>query len=162
MRLRLFAILVLAIVLTLAISATSCNFGPRGPKKEIPKYLTVMPFEAQVVPEEALYLPGQVVEVKLLVRNTSADTITMKPYPPEIKVRPLSNVDQILVSVAPGTQSMEIKPDDTITVGFTWDQKDKDGKQVPPGWYVIIFTNTDLSQGDMIVGINRPARVQIQ
>jgi len=38
-RLRLFAILIPTIVLTLAISATSCNFGPRGPKKEIPKSL---------------------------------------------------------------------------------------------------------------------------
>jgi len=68
------------------------------------------PFEARVVPEEALYLPGQVVEIKLLVRNTSADAITMKPYPPEIKVTPLSNPYQILFSVAPGTQSVEIKP----------------------------------------------------
>jgi len=57
---------------------------------------------------------------------------------------------------------VEIKPNDTITVDFSWDQKDKDGKQVPPGWYNIIFTNTAFSQGDMTIGINLPARVLIQ
>jgi hypothetical protein len=48
-------------------------------------------------------------------------------------------------SIPAGTQPLEIKPGDTITLEFSWDQKDKAGKQVPPGWYFDRFYGYSLS-----------------
>lgn len=42
MRLRLFATLILTIVLFLTFSTTSCNSRPVGPKKEIPKDVNII------------------------------------------------------------------------------------------------------------------------
>jgi len=45
---------------------------------------------------------------------------------------------------------------------FTWDQIDKEGKQVPPGWYSITFKDIDVIQGDRKYSINPTARILIQ
>jgi phage gpG-like protein len=46
------------------------------------------PFERSVVPEEAHYLPGEPVEVKLSLTNVSSETIKLDRCPPEIQVTP--------------------------------------------------------------------------
>ena len=120
------------------------------------------PFERSVVPEEAHYLPGEPIEVKLAITNTSSDVIVMSQYPPEIRVTPWQDRDNILASRAGGTQPLEIKPGDTITVDFTWDQKDKEGKQVPPGWYAVTFRDISITQGDRRTTFNPGAAVLIQ
>lgn len=115
-----------------------------------------------VVPEEAYFLPGEPVEVKLSLTNISSDTITISPYPPEIRVTPWLDHDQVLSFRAGGTQPLEIRPGDTITLEFTWDQKDKEGKQVPSGWYAITFKDINITQGDRRTTFNPGARILIQ
>jgi len=121
-----------------------------------------LPFERSVVPEEAHYLPGEPIEVKLSITNISSDIIVMSQYPPEIRVTPWQDRDRILSSRAGGTQPLEIRPSDTIIVDFTWDQKDKEGKQVPPGWYAITFRDISITQGDRRTTFNPGAAVLIQ
>ena len=114
------------------------------------------------MPEEALYLPGEPVEVRLSLTNVSSEMITMSLYPPEIQVKP-RNQDEVLFSVASGTQPLEIKPDETITVDFTWDQKDTKGKQVSPGWYDIIFNDiTAMQESGLSYNFSPGSRVLIQ
>lgn len=120
------------------------------------------PFERNVVPEEAHYLLGEPVEVKLSITNTSSDTIVMSTYPPEIRVTPWQDHDQVLSSRAGGTQPLEIRPGDTIVMEFTWDQKDKEGTQVSPGWYAVTFKDINITQGDRRTTFNPTARVLIQ
>ncbi len=120
------------------------------------------PFQMSVVPEEAYYLPGEIVEVKLSFTNVSSETIKLDRWPPEIQVTPRLNYDQVLFSVAAGTQPLEIKPGDTITLDFTWDQKDRVGRQVQPGWYNVIFKDITVRQGDSRYVFNPGARVLIQ
>jgi len=120
------------------------------------------PFERSVVPEEASYLSGEPIEVKLSLTNISSDVIIMSQYPPEIRVTPWQDHDRILSFRAGGTQPLEIGPGDTITVDFTWNQKDKEGKQVPPGWYAITFRDISITQGDRSTTFNPGAAVLIQ
>jgi len=120
------------------------------------------PFQVSVVPEEAHYLPGERVEVKFALTNVSSDPITLDTYPPEIQVKP-TRQERVLFSIAAGTQPLEISPNDTITLEFTWDQKDKGGKQVSPGWYDIIFNDINIMQGSgHSYGLSPRGRVLIQ
>jgi hypothetical protein len=120
------------------------------------------PFERSVVPEEAHYLPGESVEVKLSLTNIASDTITMSPYPPEIRVTPWLDRDRVLSSRAGGTQPLDIEPGDTIALEFTWDQKNAEGEQAPPGWYAVTFKDISVTQGDRRTTFNPTAKVLIQ
>jgi hypothetical protein len=104
------------------------------------------------VPEEAHYLPGEPVEVKYLISNVSSNPVTFDTYPPELQAKSVSQ-GEVVFSIPAGTQRMEIKPGDTITLEFSWDQKDTGGKQVPPGWYFVPFSG---------YGMNVPAWILIQ
>jgi len=86
----------------------------------------------------------------------------MSTYPPEIRVTPWQDHDQVLSSRAGGTQPLEIRPGDTIVMEFTWDQKDKEGTQVSPGWYAVTFKDINITQGDRRTTFNPTARVLIQ
>ena len=120
------------------------------------------PFQGSVVPEEAHYLPGERVEVKFTLTNVSSDPITLDTYPPEMQVKP-TRQEGIEFSIAAGTQPLEISPNDTITLEFTWDQKDAEGKQVSPGWYDVIFNDITIMQGSgHSYGLSPRGRVLIQ
>jgi len=71
--------------------------------------------------------------------------------------------DETVFSVAAGTQPLEIKPGDTITLDFTWDQKDTEEKQVSPGWYNITFRDINvIYETDRRIGANPTAMVLVQ
>lgn len=121
------------------------------------------PFKASVVPYKGYYLPGERVEVKMSFTNMSSETITFSPYPPEIRVTPrLNYFDQVLFSVAAGSQTLEIEPKETVSVNFGWDQKDKTGEQVPPGWYNVIFIGISVRHGESQYGTSPESHVLIQ
>jgi len=120
------------------------------------------PFERSVVPEEASYLPGERVEVKLTITNISPDVIVIGQYPPEIQVTPWQERDRILSSRAGGTKPKELSPGEAVTVEFTWDQKDNEGKQAPPGWYAITFKDMNITRGDSRTTFNPGASILIR
>ncbi|MBA7644397.1 hypothetical protein ES703_52141 [subsurface metagenome] len=164
---RLTVILGLALVICLLVPL-SCAKAPPMPAPApapmpapAPRPAPAPPFQKSLVPEEAYYLSGEIVEVKFSLTNVSSETIKLDRWPPEIQVKP-SHENETLFSVAAGTQPLEIKPGDTITVESSWDQKDTEGKQVPPGWYRITFRDINVTQGDRGFGINTTARILIQ
>ncbi|MBI2853104.1 MAG: hypothetical protein HYX84_08445 [Chloroflexi bacterium] len=120
------------------------------------------PFETKVIPQEASYLPGESVDITLSFTNTSSESIIIAQWPPEIRVTPRLDFDRALLSVAGGTQPMEVAPNGTVSIDFSWDQKDGEGNQVPPGWYNILFRDISVRQGDSTYGFNPGARVLIQ
>jgi len=138
-------------------SAPSPAPGPPAPRPAPPP-----PFERSVVPEEAHYLPREQIEVKLSITNTSSDVIVMSQYPPEIRVTPWQDRDRILSSRAGGAQPLEIKPGDSVTVEFTWDQKNVEREQVPPGWYAVTFTDISITQGYRRITSNPGAAVLVR
>jgi len=119
------------------------------------------PFEVRVVPEEAYYLPGEIVEVKLSLSNVSSEPITVEPYPSEIQVTSTSGRVWYTTS-DPGRASAVLIPGHERGLVFTWDQKDQEDNQVPPGWYNITFKDINAIQGDSRYGINPTARILIQ
>jgi len=120
------------------------------------------PFQESIAPEEANYLPGELVEVKFSLTNVSSEPITLAPYPSAIQVTPRLDYDRVLFSVAAGTQTLEISPGNTVTQEFTWDQKDTTGKQVPPGWYSVSFREITVRQGNSRISFNPTSRVLIK
>mgnify|MGYP003393101024 CR=1 FL=1 len=111
-----------------------------GIQRPPPPGYGVSPFRADIVPEEVRYLQGQPVKVLLSVTNQISTPLILTRYPPRIWVTTMLNWDQrdqIIYSGANGTQTRELKQNETMSVNITWDQKDKDGNQVSPGWYSI-------------------------
>lgn len=128
-----------------------------------PRPAPAPPFRASLVPEEAVYLPGESVEVRLSFANTSADTFTISQYPPEIEVTPWLDRDQVLSSRPGGTQPLEIRPGETATLDFAWDQRDGQGQQAAPGWYAVTFKDITIQHGGTgTYGMSPTARVLIQ
>lgn len=104
---------------------------------------------SRAVPDEAYYLPGETVEVKLLFKNVSSNNVTLK-YLPEIYVvkhhvgKHLST-GQALYSWTGRELLVELKPDETTTIDFIWDQKDTNGEQVPTGWYYVTWKDPNVT-----------------
>jgi hypothetical protein len=146
---------IVLMTLLLITSVAGCQQPP------VPLPAPPPPFQVSATPEEAHYLPGESVEVKLSLTNVSSEPITLDTYPPEIQVKP-TRQDEVVFSVAAGTQPLEISPNDTITLEFTWDQKDNEGKQAPAGWYAVTFEDIKVTQGDRRTTFNPGAAVLIQ
>jgi len=120
------------------------------------------PFQVSVVPEEAHYLPGEIIEVEMSLSNVSSELITIESYPTEIQVT--STPERVwYVTSDSGRRSAVLTPGREVGLVFTWDQKDKEGKQVPPGWYNITFKDINvIYETDRRTVTNPTARVLIQ
>jgi len=112
---KLFAIPVLVLLILLSMTlVVSCAAPtpqpiPTPAPAPAPRPSPPPPFQRSVVPEEAYYLLGEIVEVKLSFTNVSSETIKLDRWPPEIQVKP-RHQDEVVFSVAAGTQPLEIKP----------------------------------------------------
>ncbi len=155
------ALILFPLFASILLSCTSSSTPAPTPTPVVTPRAAQLPFQVSAVPEEAYYLPGEPVEVKFSFSNISSKTIAISPYPPEIQVKP-SQQDNVAFSVAADIQQPEIKPGDTITLEFSWDQKDKAGKQVPPGWYDVTFNVLAVIQGYGRHGANPTARLLIR
>ncbi len=138
---------ILTFLFVLVLTA-SCNSGtdsvpePRyDPGRTIPPARLIFSWG---LPDEAYYLPGETVEVKLLFKNVSSNNVTLE-YLPEIRVAKHLSGGQALYSWTGRELMTELKPDETTTIDFTWDQKDTNGKQVPPGWYYITYKDPNVT-----------------
>jgi len=121
----------------------SLSAPPKAPPPPAP------PIFSKAVPDEAYYLPGETVEAKLLFKNRSSNNVTLK-YLPEIRVAKHNVAEylsarQALYSWTGHELLAELKPDETTTIDFTWDQKDTNGEQVPPGWYFITYKDPNVT-----------------
>lgn len=146
--------------------APAPEFAPPAPapqeKSPAPLMAPPMPFEVSVVPEDARYTVGQLVEFELSITNMSSDSIRLERYPPEIVIKPQYR-DEIVFSVAGGTVPLEIKPGETVTWEFSWDQKDTGGNQVSPGWYDVTFKDIDaVDATENSYGLSPSARLLIE
>ncbi len=147
-----------------ATTAAPTTTVPRPTEPPLPMPAPPPPVQADVIPKEAHYPLGQPIEVKLSLTNVSSAPITLDQYSPEIRVMPRINVNfaPIVFSTAGGTQPRELKPNETVSLDFTWDQKDKSGRQVQSGWYNVIFGEITARQENRRYTFNPGAYVLIQ
>jgi hypothetical protein len=106
------------------------------PVIEIPPGPAEFPLQVTGIPDEAHYLPGQTVNIELTFTNVSSEPIALNLFPPETNINP-PGIMQVVRSFAVGTQEIRLEPNEVVTHNLSWDQRDGNGVQVPPGWYVV-------------------------
>ncbi len=162
----LFVIVLTTLLLTISIAGcqqpSTSSPAPAPALAPAPRPAPPPPFERSIVPEEAHYLPGELVTVKLSITNVSSEVFTMGPYPPEIQVTPGLDYNHVLFSQPGIKQTLEIKPGETVSVDFSWDQKDSAGEQVPPGWYNIRSGEINVRQEERGITFTPGTRALIQ
>lgn len=104
------------------------------------------PLEVRTTPEEAYYLPGQEVEIKISFTNVSSETIILTPFPLEIQVKPQVGDEILYQTPIASKRSQMLLPGHEAGLVFTWDQKDKEGNQIPPGWYRLVLKELTVTQ----------------
>jgi len=102
-----------------------------------PEAAIVSLFDMQVTPSESTISEyGHEVSYQLTFNNTSDETIVVTPFPPRFTIvgdgilRPVHILTE-------GDQSIEVGASAGIVYVFTWDQRDDDDTQLPPGWYTV-------------------------
>jgi hypothetical protein len=104
------------------------NHHPPGPADR--------PLQVSAIPDKGYYLPGQTVAIELTFTNIYSEPITLNFFPPEININP-PGIMQAIRSFAAGTGEMSLEPAEVITYALIWSQRDENGAQVLPGWYVV-------------------------
>ncbi len=98
---------------------------------------------------------GETVAVELVFTNESSDLRIISPYPPEIKIVKLPNLnpsDSAVRNFPEGSEELELQPGDSVTYSLNWDQKDDSGEQVDPGWYGVEVTLASRKASDATSG----------
>jgi len=109
-----------------------------------------------LVPSKQVYLPGEEVRMELTLTNASqgnvepvivsslppsvslvkAGSFSGPARPPGVVIPPSEAAESGAVKSFPaGTGEKTLAKGEALTYNLTWDQKDKDGSQVSPGWY---------------------------
>ena len=109
--------------------------------------------QIDLVPSKLVYMPGEQVQMELVLTNASkgeVEPVIVSPLPPVISLvasgvflGPATppNANRGIESGEPvktfpaGTEERKLAVGEKVTYNLTWDQKDEDGNQVSPGWY---------------------------
>lgn len=143
---RLIIGLLLVMLLLVPIACAAPPPAPMPAPASSPAPESQLPFRITISPEEARYLPGQEVMIGLAIMNLSSGTITIDPFPPAMRIRPVDQ-DESVYSYAAGTRTRDIRPDlPFYHTKSIWDQKDNNGKPVAPGWYEVRYEYVIIEQ----------------
>jgi hypothetical protein len=109
--------------------------------------------QIDLVPSKLVYMPGEQVQMELVLTNASkgeVEPVIVSPLPPTISLVASGvflgpamppNVNRGTESGAPvktfpaGIDEKTLAKGEKQTYNLTWDQKDEDGNQASPGWY---------------------------
>ncbi|MDD5037767.1 MAG: hypothetical protein PHN78_00375 [Dehalococcoidales bacterium] len=112
--------------------------------------------QTELVPSKLVYLPGEQIDMKLVLTNASqgeVEPVIVSPLPPIVSlvrtgtfsgpsvppgvIMPPSEAGQsgAVKTYSAGTDEKTLAKGEELTYDLTWDQKDKDGNQVSAGWY---------------------------
>jgi flagellar hook assembly protein FlgD len=97
-----------------------------------------VPFTSGMNTDKKSYLPGEQVTYGSSITNLSSGTMTIDPFPPARQIKSLDQ-DKVVISEPAGTRTWEIMPAPFYHNTGSWDQRDSNGDQVPPGLYEIAF-----------------------
>ena len=96
--------------------------------------------------EPLVYSPGDIITLDLMFQNTTAEPITITPFPPAIHIIHSDSLTPIR-SLTEGTESLELAPSATMNYTLVWNQEDNSGEQVAPGWYSVLVGNVTTYKG---------------
>jgi len=121
------------------------------------------------------YKRGQdiVFEVEVLNSTTAfyyqagQQTLSVKCYTPTIIVQTQSQYSEnnnayILKKILPPIKDQPIKPGESYSIRWVWDQTDSSGKMVPPGDYIVTIVNdiNNPETGLSFIGVDGNRQVQ--
>lgn len=93
--------------------------------------------EVEVVPLKTIVSPlGETIQIELVFKNVSSESVTVAPFPPAIQVVH-SGTGELVHSFPEGNERLELSPSERLNYTLVWDQQDNNGEQVAPGWYSI-------------------------
>lgn len=92
-----------------------------------------------VVPSKTVYMPGEEIELELVLNNESIEPVFVGSLPPSLIIHKTGEDPESIKAVhtfPAGTDEVKVGVNEKVSYGkLTWDQKDESGNQVPPGWY---------------------------
>ena len=97
------------------------------------------------VPSQTVYMPGDEVEIEVRLTNESVEPVTVTRMPPKLSLVLLESGEdnvKVIHTFNAGTEERELAVGGTAIYTLTWDQKDENGNQSPPGWYFGEFEYT--------------------
>jgi hypothetical protein len=127
---------------------------PAGPIK-------VYSVQTSLTPSRLVYMPGEEVDMELVLTNASqgdVEPVVVSSIPPAVSLYPVgsapapgpglppglpmlsSQTIQTVKTFPGGSEEATLATGDKLTYNLTWNQKDTDGNQVPPGWYYYEYT----------------------
>ena len=86
---------------------------------------------------------GERAGVDLSFTNKASEPRTISPFPPEIRIIELPNLqppDSVVRAFPVGKAELALQPGESVSYLVNWDQKDDSGRQVSPGWYSVEVT----------------------
>jgi hypothetical protein len=126
--------------------------APSGP-------VSVYSVKIDLVPSKQVYMPGEEVDMELVLTNASqgeAEPVIVSPAPPAVSLYPPGSAPgpamppgltppgtgpgQTVKAFPAGSGETTLAMGEKLTYHLTWDQKDGNGNQVPPGWYYYNYT----------------------
>jgi hypothetical protein len=90
---------------------------------------------------KAVYLPEDIIEIELSFTNNDTEPGIISPFPSQADILmpslpgPDIEAQYTIQSIKAGNGSITLKPRETKTISFKWDQKKANGEQATPGWY---------------------------
>jgi len=126
------------------------GIGAGGPEEGAPPPALETPpqilLELEAVPLKTAVFPfGETVEIGLVFKNTSSESISVTPFPPAIHIVGSRTVRPVR-SFTEGDESRKLSPLETISHTLVWDQRDSSGEQVAPGWYTVHVGEVTISK----------------
>lgn len=122
------------------------------------------PLEMSASPAKTGHLPGETITIEFTFRNSGTGPITLRPFPPEIRVmQPWPH--EAARAFGAGSGERALQPGETATHALAWDQLDAGGRQVVPGYYFVDVNDIYIEGtevGTMRISSGTIARVLIQ
>ncbi len=174
-----------AAIVFIIFAATVWNFGGMGgasqsaqpeipdaapapaPEESMPALLEAPPVEtavsASVRPDSFSNSYGKSIHIETTLNNTSAEEVTLSPYPPAMQIVDPFNYETVR-SFAAGNTTLLLEPGQTATHSYTWDQRNDGGEQVEYGYYYLqpdVMLKWQKNQDTATFGGASPAEILI-
>ncbi len=106
------------------------------------------------------YNPGEVVQIGVTLKNNTNNALLLEQYPPILSVM-REQTRQPVYTFAIARKNISISRGEAVSYWWTWDQRDEQGKLVPPGDYYVELEDIDFTGQAVKLEFLNPVHVYI-
>lgn len=140
---RTAAVTVTVVVLALLVGWRAGLFSPNQEPILSTSVAPAVAIEGRVITTKTTHTMGEEINIQFSFKNITDDTLTF-PFPPEIRIEN-TNIEAVRTFTA-GQDTKTLTSGESARYDLVWDQKDTNGKQVPPGDYQVVIQNIQLGE----------------